>query len=416
MKKILSVFLFHFSFFLVVNPASAQLRDFYLEWSGVPYGNNASVAATLTIDMALFKNPGGNGGAIGPGNVFNNFSMNILGSANPAYNGSRSASDFNAIYLDIGSDYSGFYGPLGGGTPSTWPLNLNANWVGQQINFNDGIVWGVDGISVIGPGPGVNNLHIESTTPNAPSTTFYYNLTLGYGLYGDVGQHLNGFDGESVRLVSITSFRKTLNQTVSSNSSFLGLTTQSAGLGARGTIGTIRSGGNFTANPVSVDMSFEKNPNYLSDVLSVTGIDGIPHLLEMSYDSTGLGASESNLANGGQLYLSWLDPSDISWKNAVLGNHHGSAAATPYLGDPDGVGGFAPGSWDNFVLEFGVTDSNLSDFLGRWGVDTDNNVVWAVIDHNSEFAVIPEPGLISSVICISGLSAICLMRRRKMHT
>ena len=29
--------------------------------------------------------------------------------------------------------------------------------------------------------------------------------------------------------------------------------------------------------------------------------------------------------------------------------------------------------------------------LGDWGVNTANNTVWAVVNHNSEFAVIPSP-------------------------
>jgi hypothetical protein len=30
--------------------------------------------------------------------------------------------------------------------------------------------------------------------------------------------------------------------------------------------------------------------------------------------------------------------------------------------------------------------------LGDWGVNTVNHTVWAVLDHNSDFAVTPEPG------------------------
>jgi hypothetical protein len=42
----------------------------------------------------------------------------------------------------------------------------------------------------------------------------------------------------------------------------------------------------------------------------------------------------------------------------------------------------------------------LSDFIGVWGVDanttnTGNYDVWAIINHNSEFAVVPEPSTIA---------------------
>ena len=33
--------------------------------------------------------------------------------------------------------------------------------------------------------------------------------------------------------------------------------------------------------------------------------------------------------------------------------------------------------------------------VGNWGVDTANDVVWAVVNHNSEFAVLPEPGTLA---------------------
>jgi hypothetical protein len=46
--------------------------------------------------------------------------------------------------------------------------------------------------------------------------------------------------------------------------------------------------------------------------------------------------------------------------------------------------------------------------LGNYGVDTANNVVWAVINHNSEFAV-PEP----ATIALLGLGFAVLFCRKK---
>ena len=41
--------------------------------------------------------------------------------------------------------------------------------------------------------------------------------------------------------------------------------------------------------------------------------------------------------------------------------------------------------------------------LGDYGVNTANHTVWAVVNHNSEFAVVPEPGaLLFSLLVASG--------------
>ena len=50
------------------------------------------------------------------------------------------------------------------------------------------------------------------------------------------------------------------------------------------------------------------------------------------------------------------------------------------------------GLWENP----GVGSVNLGAWnpgyaLGAWGVDTSANVAWLVTNHNSEFAVVPEP-------------------------
>ena len=45
-----------------------------------------------------------------------------------------------------------------------------------------------------------------------------------------------------------------------------------------------------------------------------------------------------------------------------------------------------------------ISDSNVGNFLGSYGVDIATHTVWAVVDHNSRFAVVPEP---SSLILLA---------------
>ena len=100
----------------------------------------------------------------------------------------------------------------------------------------------------------------------------------------------------------------------------------------------------------------------------------------MSYDPGQLlsiwGLTEAQAIAQNRLYLGYLDlgtdgllgTADDQWINAVNGN---------FGGTPDFVGNH-PYDSSYFVL-------------GDYGVDMTDHVVWAVLDHNSEFAVVPEP-------------------------
>jgi len=108
-----------------------------------------------------------------------------------------------------------------------------------------------------------------------------------------------------------------------------------------------------------------------------------PFALQLKYDPSLLSQPEAIAAGQGHIHLDWLDETGTpEWRNAVDGNYNlGTQVFTN-----------VPSSWDTFASAHSITDSNLVTFLGSWGVDTTNHVAWAVIDHNSEFAVTPEPG------------------------
>jgi len=92
-------------------------------------------------------------------------------------------------------------------------------------------------------------------------------------------------------------------------------------------------------------------------------------------------------------FLAWLNGSN-TWVNAVLGNSNaGTMGLTGFQGD----GAYNPGT--DFVL-------------GYWGYDTAADTVWAVLDHNSEFAAltaVPEP----AAGMLVGLGLAVLLRRRR---
>lgn len=152
----------------------------------------------------------------------------------------------------------------------------------------------------------------------------------------------------------------------------------------------------------------------ISDVLDLNGVVG-EYVLEMDYSDdarviTGAGwpYTEDGMAALGFLYLGWFEdtpsggviPTVREWVNAVDGNSGaGSHAVRNYLG-----------SYDDFLTDPLYSDtSNLSKYLGSWGVDTTGNTMWAILDHNSEFSAVPEPATLS----LLGIGGVALLRCRR---
>ena len=176
-------------------------------------------------------------------------------------------------------------------------------------------------------------------------------------------------------------------------------TTGSGGAGMVGTTATILAGAASVSTTASMAWrTAATNPQsgvkegFVSDVLDLTGIgvvdgqtkDGSVHtdtfVLQMDYDPLAVtartGLAEQAAAAAGLIQMDYLDmgpdgiagTADDHWERAVVGNFGSSN--------------------DHFV---GVEPWNNDMNLGDWGVNTSNHTVWAVLDHNSQFAVTPEP-------------------------
>ncbi len=50
--------------------------------------------------------------------------------------------------------------------------------------------------------------------------------------------------------------------------------------------------------------------------------------------------------------------------------------------------------------------------VGRWGVNMQDNFVWAVLDYSGDFAVVPEPS--TYAVGLIAVTAMCLIRRRRL--
>ena len=186
---------------------------------------------------------------------------------------------------------------------------------------------------------------------------------------------------------SQTSFGPALAAPVAQNGSYANLastvvsTTGSGGASMVGTTATILAGSNTLSGAAqSVSMAWRtraqtdgSSADLISDVVDLSGMalsgssgQTAPFVLQLSYD-TGVEPTDSALTD--PLYLAWLNPATNTWQNAVDGNYG------------DGMETFYDGPWQPGDLT-----------VGDWGVDTANDTVWAVVNHNSEFAVVPEPG------------------------
>ncbi|MCE5268065.1 MAG: PEP-CTERM sorting domain-containing protein [Planctomycetaceae bacterium] len=145
----------------------------------------------------------------------------------------------------------------------------------------------------------------------------------------------------------------------------------------------------------------------ISDILDLSGLpkygDGSTDafVIQMSYDPGQLsgiwGLTESDAVAQKRLYLAYLSPgadgipntSDDLWTPAVSGNIGGT---------PNFIGDHA---YDPAYFE-----------LGNYGVDTANHVVWAVVNHNSSLAAVPEPTVLS-LLAVALLGAAMIFVRRR---
>jgi hypothetical protein len=121
-----------------------------------------------------------------------------------------------------------------------------------------------------------------------------------------------------------------------------------------------------------------------SDVYSFAGTGTNTFVLELS---------SASLTEG---TIGWLDNNE--WIFAINGNTGNTATAA--------MQDFA-GSYAEFLVAF--SGFTLSQTIGAYGYDLETHAAWAVLNHNSDFAVIPEPGTVTLLV----LGSVALMARRR---
>jgi len=151
--------------------------------------------------------------------------------------------------------------------------------------------------------------------------------------------------------------------------------------------GTNSQGSTATLTMKFSDMSLASNDGMrISDVFSLSGTSTDIFVLQLNL--TGLTPAA---------YLGWIDGGGL-WANAVSGN--------------TGAGGLA-GAYTTSFATFLANNGgsfNAATMLGAYGVDTSGGAVWAVLNHNSDFAAVPEPA--TWMLAALGLTVTMIFRRR----
>jgi hypothetical protein len=135
-----------------------------------------------------------------------------------------------------------------------------------------------------------------------------------------------------------------------------------------------------------------------SDVMQVTGLGGNntaanPYVLQMNYVTPASITDQNAYAALSEIYLAWLNPTTDTWQNAIKGNTpDGNTVLSPFL---ESFAAYEAGTVSDYD---GGTKTAGQFVLGDWGVDTSNGEVWAVLDHQSVFASVPEPGSIAMMV------------------
>ncbi|MDY0164953.1 MAG: autotransporter-associated beta strand repeat-containing protein [Thermoguttaceae bacterium] len=272
---------------------------------------------------------------------------------------------------------------------------------GVEVTYTNGVI-GIGGLEKLGQGTltlAGENTYTGGTTVAAGTLHVTGSLALNGSAHVQVAAAGDAFGTND----------PTILRRVAANGSFAGLGSQIVDPDTLATTADLLAGVNNQGGPLDVGMAWRTaSPaetaalpplsNLISDVLQLSGMDGDdsgrtdPFVLQMSYDASLVQPYHDSV------FLAWLDG---DWINAVYGNSGmGESAVADYAG-----------SWTDFAGEHG---SDLSALLGSWGVDTANHAAWAVLNHNSQFAVlaVPEPGTLL-MACLGLLVMLAGGRRRK---
>lgn len=245
--------------------------------------------------------------------------------------------------------------------------------------FTQGLngTWTLAGISAVSGGSTL----VGTATLNSSGLLNGANVNASLAMtVATTGGTINGAASDS------QTFNYSLTSTVSGNTgngsavvaagaSYAGL--NSVGGSSISTSVTLLAGTNSSGSNQTISLTFDNpnsrvTPNVLaSDIIDLTGTGTQTYVLEMSYDTT-------KLVNNDTYIAYW---NGTAWVNAGSGSDLGAYAG------------------------------QLT--VGSWGVDTTAHTAWVVLNHNSDYAVVPEPSTLAMLAgALLGLIAYAWRKRK----
>jgi autotransporter-associated beta strand protein len=425
---------------------------------GITLNSNLSIKAQTSPNSLIF-NKAITSGVAGTGiNIAGQNSTNTQGIIYTVLN---AASSYTGATTISGSGLSSTAGTTSGGgklqigannvLPTTGVLAVNANSTsfnaqGGRFNLNgfNQTVGGLTGTTGTALGIVTNDKAAASTSILTVSNTADYTYN------GIIANAITGGNLGVTALAKSGAGTQTLTgaSTYSGGTTINGGTLSAGNSAALGTgIVTVNSGGTLLvqagvniANTVTVaggaynkSLSSGAAYNYAAtssfaggqaDTTAslIAGTAGAARTLSTSFAGTSAAGNDGirssdvfNLSGTGtdlfalQLQITSIPANSIlgwdnagTWVNAVDGNTGNNAllAQQGYLG-----------SFSSFQSLYGT---DLSTYVGAYGLDISANTVWAVLNHNSDFAVVtavPEPS--ACILVGAGLMGLWFLRRRK---
>ena len=218
-------------------------------------------------------------------------------------------------------------------------------------------------------------------------TSFYFYQALSAN--GEIAFSYKTSDGAVGIAVASPS---TLTRTIRGGGGYGGVRLRS-GEGAE-TVARLRGG--VAGGDRSIDLAYEAGGTFaingarpVGNALNLSGTESDLFVLELTYGDADLAAA--GVASETGLILYWRDPVGGSFKNSVLGNQ------------PPGGRPFFGSSYAQYLAAHGGTIT-----LGDYGNDPTTNTVWAVLNHNSLFAVAPSPEPSSLGLGLAAFAALAL--------
>jgi len=300
------------------------------------------------------------------------------------------------------NDYSGRF------ATTSQPIKIDTN--GRSVTFATALMGTTDGSLTL------NDTNESSGTLTLSASSGYTGgTTIIAGTLLLTNNSAAGSGAVSLTGTSVASLRIASGITIANNISFTNTNASSSvsRLVANSDAYTVGTSGNLTSSfgglpdtsaailagansgsMVTMAMKFSATSDAVNDASRQSDVFSLSGMTTL--DTFTLQLSVTGLTTDS--FVSWLDGD--SWVNAVDGNTGAGALAGAYTM-----------SFATFVANNGGR-FNAATMLGAYGVDVAGGSAWAVLNHNSDFAVIPEPG--TAMLLTAAGALLLVMRRRRM--